>query len=226
MIPRILVDLEPGAAIGKLLPELDLLGIAYGATRGGARGMLLPISATGRPPLYTADLFDRPGLPTLIIKCSDSELERAAGLGSAPERILVTGDRGSALQDFTGLNDFLGRSAGSNQEVAVLIEPEAAMLKSAARIGCAWVFFPTNKLYECKSVEEAEAELGRITSAALAANKLNLRIGAIGPAGRHLPSALAQIPYLEELVPTPDLWTHALRVGWESAVTDYLNLCR
>ena len=124
MIPRIMVDLEPGAAIGKLLPGLDLLGIAYGATRGGARGMILPIGATGRPPLYTADLFDRPGLPTLIVKCADSELERAAGLGSAPERILVTGERGVALQDLTGLGDYISRSAGSNQEVMVLIDPE------------------------------------------------------------------------------------------------------
>lgn len=226
MMPRIIVDLEPGALISKLLPELDLLGIAYGATRGGARGMLLPISVTGRPPLYTADLFDRPGLPTLTIKCSESELDRAAGLGSAPERILVTGERNSVLQDFAGLGDYIGRSAGSNQEVAVLVEPEAAMLKTAARIGCAWVFFPTDKLFESKSVDEAEAERGRLTSAALAANRINLRVGVIGPTGQHLPSALAQVPYIEEIVPTPDLWVQALRVGWESAVADYLNLCR
>ncbi len=226
MIPRIMVDLEPGVAIGKLLPEMDLLGIAYGATRGGARGMILPIGATGRPPLYTADLFDRPGLPTLIVKCTDSELERAAGLGSAPERILVTAERGLSLQDLSNLEDYIARSAGSNQEVVVLIEPEIALLKSASRIGCSWVYFPTNKLFECKSVEEAEAERGRITSAALAANKLNLRIGVTGPTGQHLLSTLAQVPYIEEIAPTPDLWVQALRVGWESAAAEYLNLCR
>ena len=226
MVPRILVDLEPGAAIGKLLPELDLLGIAYGATRGGARGVVLPISATGRPPLYTADLFDRPGLPTLIVKCSESELDRAAGLGSAPERIFVTAEHGAVLQDLTNLSDFIDRSAGSNQEIAVLIEPEAAMLKSASRIGCSWVYFSTKRLYESKSVDEAEAERGRITSAVMGANKLNLRAGVIGPTGQHLPSALAAIPYLEEIIPTPDLWIQALRTGWESAVAEYLTLCR
>ena len=188
--------------------------------------MILPIGATGRPPLYTADLFDRPGLPTLIVKCADSELERAAGLGSAPERILVTGERGAALQDLTGLGDYIARSAGSNQEVMALVEPEAALLKSAARIGCSWVYFPTNTLFESKSVDEAEAERGRMTSAALAANKMNLRAGVTGPTGQHLPSTLAQIPYIEEIAPTPDLWVQALRIGWESAVTEYMTLCR
>lgn len=226
MIPRMMVDLEPGAAIAKLLPDLDLLGIAYGATRGGARGMILPISATGRPPQYTADLFDRPGLPTLIVKCSDSELDKAAGLGSAPERILVTGERGSILQDLSNLGDYIGRSAGSNQEVMVLVEPEVDILKKAVRCGCSWVYFSTKTLFECKSVDEAEAERGRISSAAMAANKLNLRVGVIGPTGQHLPSALAQILYIEEIAPSPDLWIQALRVGWESAVAEYLNLCR
>jgi hypothetical protein len=226
MTPRIIVDLEPGAAIERILPDIDLLGIAYAATRGGARGIMLPISATGRPPLYSAELFDRPGLPTLIVKCSESELERAAALGTSPERILVTGERGGTLKDLSGLNQHISRSAGSHQEIAALVDPEVAILKSAARLGCAWVYFPTETLYSAKSVEEGEVERTRLTSAALAANKLNLRVGLIGPTGRHLPSTLAEIPYIEEIAPTPDLWVQAIRSGWECAVADLIQLCR
>jgi len=226
MTPRIVVDLEPGVALGKLLPGIDLLDVAYGATRGGARGMLLPISATGRAPLYTADLFDRPGLPMLIVKCADTELERAAGLGSSPERILVTAERGTVLTDFAALSDHVERSAGSSQEIAALIEAESSHLKSAIRAGVHWVYFPTKRLFECKSLEEAEAERSRLVSAALAASKLNLRVGLFGPAGRHLPASLAAIEGVEEIVPTPDLWTMALRSGWENAVSEFIQLSR
>jgi hypothetical protein len=226
MTPRVILDIEPGAAIERILTGNDQLGIAYAATRGGARGIMLPISATGRPPLYSVDLFDRSGLPTLIVKCDESELERAAALGSAPERILVTGERGCTLQDITGLGQHISRSAGTHQETAALVDPEIAILKSASRLGCAWVYFPTDTLYAAKSVDEGEAERARLTSAALAANKLNLRIGLIGPTGRHLPFTLASLPFVEEITPTPDLWVQALRVGWENAVAEFLRLCR
>ena len=71
---------------------------------------------------------------------------------------------------------------------------------------------------------EAESEIAKLTSAALAAEKLNLRIALYGATGNHLPSIFSAIPHLEEVYPTPDLWNLALRLGWERAIAEYRNM--
>jgi len=224
MIPRVVLDLEVGSAIARVLPELDLLGVAYGATRGGAEGIILPIAETGRQSNYSADLFDRPGLPLLTVKCEVTELERAAALGSAPDRLLITGDRGGCVKDFSHVDEYVSRSSGSHQEIGVLVEAETASLKALAKTGARWAYLGCGAAHSCESTEAAEAELARLTSAALSANKLGLRVALHGPTGRQLPVALGALPHVEEIAPTPDLWVSALRIGFENAVQDFIRL--
>jgi hypothetical protein len=183
---------------------------------------LLPISETGKNSRYSADLFDRAGLPLLIVKCDISDLERAAALGSAPDRILVTAERGRHITEFSMLAGYSSRSSGTHQELAALIEPETSALKELVKAKAQWAYFSTDKIFSSSSLEEADAERARIISAAHAANRLKLRVALIGPVGRHLAPSLASVPYIEEMIPTPDLWYLALRAGWERAVSDFM----
>lgn len=224
MIPRIGLDLEPGLLISRVLADLDLLDIAYGATHGGALALLAPISMFGEGTPYSADLFFRPGLPLLTVKAEAHQQNQVLAMGNAPDRVLLTGDRGRVLLDFSEVAGFVQSVAGFSQEVAVLVEPEAASLRELSRARAHWGFFSTDALFRAASRAEAETEIARLTSAAVTAEKLNLRLALYGPTGRHLPATFAAIPHLEEVYPTPDLWNLALRLGWERAVTEYRNL--
>jgi hypothetical protein len=224
MLPRIGIDLEPGIQIARTLTDLDLLDCAYGATRGGARGTLVPISAFVGSLAYSPELFHRPGLPVFTVKTEIDDLDRIPGLGSAPDRILVTGDRGRSLSDLGRIADMMARITASGQENAVLVDPEPAAIKEASRAKAQWVFFSTEPAYHAAGPDAAQDELGRLTSAALAANKLNLRVGLIGPVGRQLPFALRSIAFCEEIFPTPDVWSLALRLGWEGALREFREL--
>jgi len=221
---RIGLDLEPGLVISRVLTDLDLLDIAYAATHGGAQSLLAPIAIFGAGTPYSADLFFRPGLPLFMVKAELDELDKVLAMGNAPDRVLVTGDRGRPLQEFDRLTEFAKAVKGFSQEIGALVEPEALALRELARARVQWVFFSTEPLVRAAAHTDAEAELARLTSAAVAAGKLGQRVALCGPTGRHLPSTFASIPHLEEIYPTPDLWNHALRLGWERALAEYRTL--
>lgn len=222
MIPRIGLDLEPGLHIARILPDIDLLDVAYGAVHGGAQAIMLPVAAFVSLS-YTPNHFKQPGLPLFVVRTEIGDLDRVPGLGRTPDRIFVTEERGRVVQDWPRLTAFTTRGGG-DQELAVLIEPEVSALKELARIRAQWAYFSTVSVVEAKEPQQAEAEIARLTSACLAAGKINLRTALWGPTGRHLPQALAEIPNVEELYPTPDLWGMALRLGWERAVEEYRRL--
>lgn len=224
MTPRIGLDLEPGMLISRVLTDLDLLDVAYGATHGGVQSLLAPLSAFAAGTPYSADLFCRPGLPLFTVKAEPEQQDQVLGLGNAPDRVLLTGTRGHALTNFDRSAEFVKNVAGFAQEIGVLIEPEASSLRELGRARVQWAFFSTEPLFRAVSLTEAEAEIARLTSAAVAADKLNLRVALYGPTGRHLPASFRNIPRLEEVYPTPDLWNLALRLGWERAVTEYRAL--
>lgn len=224
MIPRIGLDLEPGLHLARVLPDLDLLDIAYGAVHGGAQIILLPVTAFVTSADYTPGLFDRPGIPLFAVKSEIADLDRIPALGGAPDRILVTGDSNRSVADITGVGDSLARLLDGDIEVGALIEPEPMAVKDAARARLHWTYFSTERVFEARTPDAAEAELARIASAALAAHHLHLRVALWGPTGRHLPPALAAVPHVEELYPQPDLWSLALRLGWERAVSEYRRL--
>ncbi len=226
MIPRIGVDLEPGLQLVRSLPELDLLDVAYGATRGGASAIMVPISAFLGANAQSPDLYHRSGLPLFVIKCEVEDLDRVPALGTAPDRVLITGDRGKTVTDIGRVADLSARISSSGQETAILVEPEPAIIREASRAKLRWVVFPTDSASGANSHDAAAAELARIQSAALAASKSNLRVALFGPMGRQLPSSFAEIPALEEVFPSPDLWSLALRLGWENAVVEFRNLMR
>jgi hypothetical protein len=226
MTPRLGVDLEIGTQIARVLPELDLLDIAYGAVRGGAQVIMVPVSAFVTSSTYGPDLFNRPGLPLFALKAEADDLDRLPGLGVAPDRILITGDRGKPVTDVGKVADVLTRVVGAGQETGMLIEPEPAMLKDLSRAKVQWAYFSTEPAYHALSLEEAETELARLQSAMLAARHVNLRVALFGATGRHLPAAFAALPNLEEIYPAPDLWGMALRLGWEGAVAEYRHLLR
>jgi pyridoxine 5'-phosphate synthase PdxJ len=152
------------------------------------------------------------------------DLDRVPGLGAAPDRVVVTAERHRAVPDAAHAAEVVTRTASSTQETGVLIEPEAALLKELSRLRVSWAYFSTLNVFEAAGHEAAEAELARLTSATLAANKLGLRVALLGPTGRHLPPALAALPHVEEIYPTPDLWAWALRSGWEKATAEYIRL--
>jgi hypothetical protein len=219
--PRIGVDLEIGTHIARALPELDLLDIAYGAVRGGAQVILVPVSAFVTSTAYAPDLFNRPGLPLFAVKSEVEDLDRIPGLGVAPDRVLVTGERGRPVAEIAKVADVLTRVVAANQETGMLVEPEPAMLKELSRAKVRWAYFSTEPASQALTSEAAENELARLHSATLAARHVNLRVALIGATGRHLPSAFAALPHVEEIYPAPDLWAAALRLGWEQAVAEY-----
>ncbi len=224
MIPRIALDLEPGLLIARELPDLDLLDVAFGATHGGVQALLVPVSAFGVGTAYSIEHFMRPGLPLLVLKAEIEHMDQVLSLGAAPDRVLLVGDRGRTLLDLSRVAEVVQNTTGFSQEIAALVEPDAASLKDLARARAQWAVFSTESLVRAGSLAEAENEIAKFTSAAVAAGKLNLRVSFYGPTGRHLPSAFASIPNLEEVIPTPDLWNLALRLGWERAVAEYRSL--
>lgn len=224
MTPRIGLDLEIGLQIARVLPEIDLLDIAYGAVRGGAQVVLVPVSAFVTSTAYAPDLFNRPGLPLFSVKSELEDLDRVPGLGVAPDRILIVDQRNRPVVDAARAADMAARVIGTSQEIAVLAQPEPNALKELSRAKIQWVYFSTDTVFQAAGREEAETELARLNSAALAANKVRLRVALIGPTGRHLPSSFASIPFVEEIYPVPDLWSMAFRLGWEQAVAEYRNL--
>ena len=223
MIPRIGLDLEAGLHIARAVPDLDLLDMAYGAVHGGAHIIMLPVAAFVTS-AYTPDLFKRPGLPLLAVKTEVDDLDRIPGLGHAPDRILIVGERSRSVQDWSRITAFAARAAAGDQEFGVLIEPEVPALKELMRMRAQWAYFSTEAAVNAASQEAAADELARLTSAALAANKVKLRVALWGPTGRQLPQALAALPHVEEIYPVPDLWAMALRSGWEKAVSEYRRL--
>jgi hypothetical protein len=223
MIPRIGLDLEAGLHIARAVPDLDLLDIAYGAVHGGAHIVMLPVAAFVTS-AYTPDLFKRPGLPLLAVKSEVDDLDRVPGLGHAPDRILIVGERNRPVQDWSRITAFVSRAAAGDQEIAVLIEPEVSALKELVRLRVQWAFFPTEAAASASSPDAAANEIARLTSLTLAANKVNLRVALWGPTGRQLPPAFAALPHVEEIYPVPDLWAMALRSGWEQAVSEYRRL--
>lgn len=222
MIPRIGLDLEAGLHVARAVPDLDLLDVAYGAVHGGAQVLMLPMAAFVSS-AYTPDLFKRPGLPLLVVKTEVDDLDRVSGLGRAPDRILVVGERGRTVQDCSRVAAFAVRS-GDDCELAVLIEPEVSALKELTRLHAHWAYFPTEPVVAASTPQAAGDELARLTSACLAAAKVNLRVALWGPTGRHLPQAFSALPNVEEIYPVPDLWAMALRSGWEMAVSEYRRL--
>lgn len=223
MIPRIGLDLEAGLHIARAVPDLDLLDMAYGAVHGGAQVIMLPVAAFVTS-AYTPDLFKRPGLPLLAVKTEVDDLDRIPGLGSAPDRILIVGERNRPVQDWSRIMAFAARAGSGDQEFGILIEPEVSALKELVRMRAQWAYFSTEAAVNASTQEAAGDELARLTSAALAANKVKLRVALWGPTGRQLPQALAALPHVEEIYPVLDLWAMALRSGWEKAVSEYRRL--
>lgn len=221
---RIGLDLESGLHFGRILPDLDLLDIAYGAVHGGAQIIMVPVTAFVTSADYTPGLFSRPGIPLFAVSSEAVDLDRIPALGAAPDRVVIFGDGGHALTDLGGIGTTLTRLQDGNREVGVFVEPEPMTIKDAARLHVNWIYFPTSPLFAARDPEAAEAEIARLTSASLAARHLHLRIALHGPTGRHLPPALAALPHVEEIYPQPDLWSMALRLGWERAVTEYRQL--
>ena len=218
---RIGIDLEPGIHLARALPDLDLLDVAYGAVHGGAQVIMLPVIAVVAAIPHTPAMFKRPGLPLLVLKAEITDVDRIPALGDDPDRIVVTGENGQCVADAAFAAEHVVRVVRSGQEVGVLCEPEAAPLKELARAKAHWAYFSTARAYQARSAEETQMEIARLQSAAVAANRLHLRVALFGPTGRHLPSALTNVPHAEEIYPVPDLWSLALRLGWEKAVSEF-----
>jgi hypothetical protein len=224
--PRIGLDLEPGMQISRIIPDLDLLDVAYGAVRGGAQIILVPVSAFVTSTTYSPELFNRPGLPLFAVRTEAEDLDRIPGLGVAPDRVVISGARGSALTDVARVADIAQRVVGVNQEIGMLVAPDPSAIKELSRARVEWVYFSTESAFRAASREEAEMETARLASAALAANRVNLRVALYGPTGRHLPTAFSAMSHVEEIYPAPDLWAMALRLGWEGAISEYRYLLR
>lgn len=226
MTPRIGLDLEPAALIIRALPDLDLLDIVYAAVHGGAHAVMVPARLFFESTDYTPWFFNRPALPLFAVKIETELLDRLPQLGDGPDRIVLVSEGNHALHDPFTAAESARRVAAEGQEIGALIEPEPSALKELSRARAHWAYFSTTKLLESATPTESQAELARLTSASLAATKLNLRVALWGPTGRHLPPSLASVPHVEEIYPAPDLWTWALRLGWERAVAEFSRLLR
>lgn len=111
-------------------------------------------------------------------------------------------------------------------EVSLFVEPEVDHVQAAARTGCTVIELHTGLYANARRQADIDRQLIRIRGAAEAATDLGLTVTAgHGLHLRNLP-AIARIPQIAEVSIGHALIGHALFVGMQQAVRDYLSVLR
>ena len=104
--------------------------------------------------------------------------------------------------------------------VSLFIDPEIEMVKEAARLGADFIELHTGNYADAADEETADIELEKISSMALAGNKLGLRISAGHGLKYHDVKRVAGINFIEELNIGHSIISRAALVGIDRAVRD------
>lgn len=111
-------------------------------------------------------------------------------------------------------------------EVSLFVEPEETHIAAAARTGCTVVELHTGLYANARRQADIDRQLVRLRAASEAAEELGLVVTAgHGLNLRNLP-AIVRIPQITEVSIGHALIGHALFVGMQQAVRDYLQLIR
>ncbi len=118
------------------------------------------------------------------------------------------------------------RLKGAGIEVSLFITPDPEQIAAAARTGAQFVEQHTGAYAErVMAGESVDAELRRLEAGAEQARRLGLRVNAgHGLTLGTLPPFLEAVPHLEELNIGHSLIAHALGVGLEASVRDFLRV--
>jgi pyridoxine 5-phosphate synthase len=113
---------------------------------------------------------------------------------------------------------------GAGIIVSVFIDPMLEQVKAAERVGAQVVELHTGLYCESRGEGEALQELGKLEDAALAAEKLGLRVSAGHGLNYRNVIPVASIPQVEELNIGHSIIARAVLVGMEMAVGEMLDL--
>lgn len=107
--------------------------------------------------------------------------------------------------------------------VSLFIDPVIEQVKAAAKVKANYVELHTGAFADAEDEGTAEAELSKISSMALAAHKLGLRVAAGHGLKYHNVGRIAAIGYIEELNIGHSIIARAVLVGMKKAVRDMKN---
>ena len=114
----------------------------------------------------------------------------------------------------------MARMADNGIQVSLFIDPEAAQVEAAARLGAPMIELHTG-CFANHSGKERAAELARLKRAAELAHSLGIQVNAgHGINYQNLEQLLAGVPYLHELNIGHTIVSRALFVGMEQAVRE------
>ncbi len=109
---------------------------------------------------------------------------------------------------------------------AVMIEPNAQAVRTAARIGASGVVIDCSIYAAARTEKDAEESIDRISSAAMAAGKF----GMVASAARGLTSAnvspVSRLSYIEELYFGQSIVARALLVGLDASIRELIASSR
>jgi len=113
---------------------------------------------------------------------------------------------------------------GAGIIVSVFIDPTLEQVKAAERVGAQVVELHTGLYCESRGEGDALSELGKLEDAALAAEKLGMRVSAGHGLNYRNVIPVASIPQVEELNIGHSIVARAVLVGMEMAVREMLDL--
>jgi pyridoxine 5'-phosphate synthase PdxJ len=225
---RLSIHLNPFATMRNVGGEgsIDLLKAAVTADLAGADGVVLQLDRHG---------FIRPDevrdiraavSPHLAIEVEPDEDSVRAAMDLHPDQVTIVppleAEEGLDPASLTGeVRDLVRSMQAAGIEVAVLLRPAVSLLKDLKRLGADFVVLDSSKLTSASSPAEELEAFEALESAALAANKLQLRVIAKGSLDHRTAGLLASLEIIEELVLDHRLFARAFLHGLDRAVAEY-----
>ncbi|MEW6518598.1 MAG: pyridoxine 5'-phosphate synthase [Thermodesulfobacteriota bacterium] len=132
--------------------------------------------------------------------------------------------------DVLGQQQHLARVIAQMKEagipVSLFINPDAAQIKAAKKVGATFVEIHTGRYSDATSDEEQEREFAMIVAAVNAAHGAGLRINAGHGLNYRNTARIAGLDKIEELSIGHAVMARAIYVGLDQAVREMLALCR
>ncbi|RJX26226.1 MAG: pyridoxine 5'-phosphate synthase [Desulfurivibrio sp.] len=131
--------------------------------------------------------------------------------------------------DVIGQQQHLARVIAQMKEagipVSLFINPDAAQIKAAKKVGATFVEIHTGRYSDATSDEEQEREFAMIVAAVNAAHGAGLRINAGHGLNYRNTARIAALDKIEELSIGHAVMARAIYVGLDQAVREMLDLC-
>ncbi len=157
-------------------------------------------------------LFTVLDVPTAVVS-------RRVALEALSEEITTEGGLDAVFHE-KELAPTMARMTDNGIQVSLFIDPEAAQVEAAARLGAPMIELHTG-CFANHSGKERAAELARLKRAAELAHSLGIQVNAgHGINYQNLEQLLAGVPYLHELNIGHTIVSRALFVGMEQAVRE------